>query len=152
MLCLFSKPFGHANPLRLAFRMLTTTTHWLTPGGFLWPFFPSWFVDGTDFKGERLTVQFARGPRRKEAPGPPERPSAPRPRRTIYRMQLTGLPETSWQVRSTFPVIGLCGFFFFLQPYAQIVFPIFPFISSGARTVPRRLRISEYKQDIPTSV
>ncbi|KAK2880114.1 hypothetical protein FQN49_000561 [Arthroderma sp. PD_2] len=54
--------------------------------------------DGTDFKGERLTVQFARGPRRREPfPGPPERSAAPRPRRTIYRMQITGLPETSWQ-------------------------------------------------------
>ncbi|EEQ27839.1 pre-mRNA splicing factor [Microsporum canis CBS 113480] len=54
--------------------------------------------NGTDFKGERLTVQFARGPRRREPfPGPPERSTAPRPRRTIYRMQITGLPETSWQ-------------------------------------------------------
>ncbi|KAJ5386423.1 hypothetical protein N7509_008964 [Penicillium cosmopolitanum] len=54
---------------------------------------------GSDFKGERLTVQFARGPRRKEAfPGPPsDRPAAPRPRRTMFRMQISGLPETSWQ-------------------------------------------------------
>ncbi|KAK2750969.1 hypothetical protein FQN57_000044 [Myotisia sp. PD_48] len=53
---------------------------------------------GTDFKGERLIVQFARGPRRRDPyPGPPERSSGPRPRRTIYRMQITGLPETSWQ-------------------------------------------------------
>ncbi|KAJ6166710.1 hypothetical protein N7470_002157 [Penicillium chermesinum] len=54
---------------------------------------------GSDFKGERLTVQFARGPRRKETfPGPnPDRPAPPRPRRTIYRMQISGLPETSWQ-------------------------------------------------------
>jgi hypothetical protein len=52
------------------------------------------------FKGERLTVQFARGPRHRDnfsGPGP-ERPSIPRPRRTIYRMQMSGLPETSWQV------------------------------------------------------
>lgn len=56
-------------------------------------------LDGSDFKGERLTVQFARGPRRKEAfPGPPDRPAAPRPRRTMFRMQIAGLPETSWQV------------------------------------------------------
>ncbi|KAJ5541379.1 Nucleotide-binding alpha-beta plait [Penicillium frequentans] len=53
---------------------------------------------GSDFKGERLTVQFARGPRRKENfPGPPDRPTAPRPRRTMFRMQISGLPETSWQ-------------------------------------------------------
>ncbi|KAF9889133.1 serine arginine-rich splicing factor [Aspergillus nanangensis] len=53
---------------------------------------------GSDFKGERLTVQFARGPRRKEnLPGPMERPNLPRPRRTIFRMQVSGLPETSWQ-------------------------------------------------------
>ncbi|KAJ5918947.1 hypothetical protein N7454_010091 [Penicillium verhagenii] len=53
---------------------------------------------GSDFKGERLTVQFARGPRRKETfPGPPDRPAAPRPRRTMFRMQVSGLPETSWQ-------------------------------------------------------
>lgn len=56
-------------------------------------------ADGSDFKGERLTVQFARGPRRKEnVPPPMDRPSMPRPRRTIYRMLITGLPETSWQV------------------------------------------------------
>ncbi|CAI7648616.1 unnamed protein product [Penicillium bialowiezense] len=54
--------------------------------------------DGSDFKGERLTVQFARGPRRKEAfPGPPDRNAVPRPRRTVFRMQISGLPETSWQ-------------------------------------------------------
>jgi hypothetical protein len=60
--------------------------------------------DGSDFKGERLTVQFARGPRRKENfPGPAERPTAPRPRRTMFRMQISGLPETSWQVSSSNP-------------------------------------------------
>ncbi|KAJ5892025.1 uncharacterized protein N7473_008253 [Penicillium subrubescens] len=54
--------------------------------------------DGSDFKGERLTVQFARGPRRKENfPGPQDRPAVPRPRRTMFRMQISGLPETSWQ-------------------------------------------------------
>ncbi|KNG81481.1 hypothetical protein ANOM_010498 [Aspergillus nomiae NRRL 13137] len=53
---------------------------------------------GSDFKGERLTVQFARGPRRKENfPGPMDRPNMPRPRRTAYRMMVSGLPETSWQ-------------------------------------------------------
>ncbi|KAK5447779.1 hypothetical protein LTS15_009278 [Exophiala xenobiotica] len=54
--------------------------------------------DGTEFKGERLTVQFARGPRRKDDfTGPPDR-NVPRPRRTVNRMQITGLqPDTSWQ-------------------------------------------------------
>lgn len=50
--------------------------------------------------GERLTVQFARGSRNRDAGafGAHER-TAPRPRRTPHRMQITGLPnETSWQV------------------------------------------------------
>ncbi|KAL1989422.1 hypothetical protein VTN96DRAFT_184 [Rasamsonia emersonii] len=52
---------------------------------------------GSDFKGERLTVQFARGPRHKDTFHGSDR-SVPRPRRTIYRMQVSGLPsETSWQ-------------------------------------------------------
>lgn len=53
---------------------------------------------GSELKGgERLTVQFARGPRRKDDFGPQER-QAPRPRRTIYRMTITGLQsDTSWQ-------------------------------------------------------
>ncbi|EXJ82841.1 hypothetical protein A1O3_06656 [Capronia epimyces CBS 606.96] len=54
--------------------------------------------DGTEFKGERLTVQFARGPRRKDDFNGPSDRNVPRPRRTVYRMQVTGLqPETSWQ-------------------------------------------------------
>ncbi|KAI1182975.1 hypothetical protein F5B17DRAFT_160130 [Nemania serpens] len=53
---------------------------------------------GSDFMGERLTVQFARGSRQREGFGPTHERSAPRPRRTPYRMQITGLPnETSWQ-------------------------------------------------------
>ncbi|KAL1989569.1 hypothetical protein VTN49DRAFT_6766 [Thermomyces lanuginosus] len=54
---------------------------------------------GSEFKGERLTVQFARGPRRKDPyNGHGDRPAPPRPRRTIYRMQVSGLPpDTSWQ-------------------------------------------------------
>ena len=50
--------------------------------------------------GQRLTVQFARGSRPREAfaHGGPDR-SAPRPRRTPFRMDISGLPgETSWQV------------------------------------------------------
>ncbi|PLB33664.1 uncharacterized protein BDW47DRAFT_113513 [Aspergillus candidus] len=62
---------------------------------------------GSDFKGERLTVQFARGPRRKEnPPGPMDRPALPRPRRTIFRMMVSGLPETSWQVSSPRPFLS----------------------------------------------
>ncbi|KAL8938144.1 MAG: hypothetical protein Q9211_003354, partial [Gyalolechia sp. 1 TL-2023] len=53
--------------------------------------------NGSDLNGSRLTVQFARGSRQRDFPGPPERPH-PRPRRTAHRMQITGLPaETSWQ-------------------------------------------------------
>lgn len=52
---------------------------------------------GSDFMGERLIVQFARGSRRNETFVPHER-VAPRPRRTPYRMRISGLPvETSWQ-------------------------------------------------------
>ncbi|KAM3429032.1 hypothetical protein NHJ13734_008349 [Beauveria thailandica] len=59
--------------------------------------------DGSDFKGTRLTVQFARGPRPREPPGyggggGHHDRAAPRPRRTVHRMTITGLPnETSWQ-------------------------------------------------------
>lgn len=59
--------------------------------------------------GQRLTVQFARGPRERDTRGPPpggyyaER-SAPRTRRTVYRMTMAGLPaETSWQVSHSTP-------------------------------------------------
>ncbi|KXJ86311.1 putative methyltransferase-domain-containing protein [Microdochium bolleyi] len=54
---------------------------------------------GSDFMGQRLTVQFARGSRQREAGfgGNNER-QPPRPRRTPHRMQITGLPnDTSWQ-------------------------------------------------------
>jgi len=64
---------------------------------------------GSDFMGERLTVQFARGTRARDAFAPAER-TAPRPRRTPHRMQISGLPgETSWQVcksRSFFRTLG----------------------------------------------
>ncbi len=54
--------------------------------------------DGSDLNGSRLTVQFARGSRQREPFAQPDR-THPRPRRTAYRMQITGLPgETSWQV------------------------------------------------------
>ncbi|KAI9771692.1 MAG: hypothetical protein M1840_001908 [Geoglossum simile] len=53
--------------------------------------------DGSDFMGERLTVQFARGPRHRDAFTNSDR-SIPRPRRTPHRMQITGLPsDASWQ-------------------------------------------------------
>jgi len=52
---------------------------------------------GSEFMGERLTVQFARGSRNRDAFANPDR-TAPRPRRTPHRMQISGLPgETSWQ-------------------------------------------------------
>jgi transcription initiation factor TFIID subunit 15 len=51
---------------------------------------------------ERLIVQFAKGSRR-EPYHPHERPP-PRPRRTPYKMTITGLPvETSWQVSMSPP-------------------------------------------------
>ncbi|KHN99070.1 pre-mRNA splicing factor [Metarhizium album ARSEF 1941] len=54
--------------------------------------------DGSDFMGERLTVQFARGPRQREGGFGGHERAPPRPRRTPHRMQITGLPnETSWQ-------------------------------------------------------
>ncbi|OCK80053.1 hypothetical protein K432DRAFT_53887 [Lepidopterella palustris CBS 459.81] len=52
---------------------------------------------GSDFMGERLIVQFARGNRRTDNFAHQER-AAPRPRRTPFRMRISGLPvETSWQ-------------------------------------------------------
>lgn len=64
------------------------------------------FKDGSDFMGERLIVQFARGSRRNENFVPHER-TAPRPRRTPFRMRISNLPlETSWQVRFPVPWIS----------------------------------------------
>ena len=60
------------------------------------------WLDGSEFMGERLIVQFARGGNRNREDfggrgGQPR--MAPRPRRTVHRMTITGLPfETSWQV------------------------------------------------------
>ena len=49
--------------------------------------------------GERMVVQFARGARKREDQPAYHERSAPRPRRTLFRMSITGLPvETSWQV------------------------------------------------------
>ena len=62
-------------------------------------------LDGTELDGQRITVQFARGPRQRDPAhgGPPER-NIPRPRRTVHRMTITGLPvDTSWQVSFPFP-------------------------------------------------
>ncbi|GAB7323932.1 hypothetical protein MBLNU13_g07352t1 [Cladosporium sp. NU13] len=55
--------------------------------------------DGSEFMGERLVVQFARGSTRpRDGPGYGQERMAPRPRRTVHRMTITGLPfETSWQ-------------------------------------------------------
>lgn len=53
---------------------------------------------GGEFMGERLTVQFARGSRHREGFANHDRPTQPRPRRTPFRLQISGLPgETSWQ-------------------------------------------------------
>lgn len=64
---------------------------------------------GSDFMGERLTVQFARGSRQRENFPGPER-SAPRPRRTPHRMEISGLPgDTSWQVCPPYPFLQHSG-------------------------------------------
>lgn len=71
-------------------------------------------ADGSEFMGERLTVQFARGSRQRNDFTTADR-SAPRPRRTPHRMQISGLPgETSWQVcvsrfRSFIRIFGSCN-------------------------------------------
>ncbi|KKY17262.1 putative pre-mrna splicing factor [Diplodia seriata] len=53
---------------------------------------------GSDFMGERLVVQFARGSRRQNDGYSHQERAVPRPRRTPFRMSITGLPvETSWQ-------------------------------------------------------
>jgi len=54
---------------------------------------------GSEFMGERLVVQFARGNQPRPRDGYHDAPRmAPRPRRTVHRMTITGLPfETSWQ-------------------------------------------------------
>lgn len=66
--------------------------------------------------GERLTVQFARGTRNRDTFANTER-TAPRPRRTPHRMQISGLPgETSWQVcypRSFIRTLGSQRFLLF---------------------------------------
>jgi len=55
--------------------------------------------------GERLVVQFARGSTRPREYGHPEQRAPPRPRRTVHRMSITGLPfETSWQVSNVPPM------------------------------------------------
>ena len=57
------------------------------------------WLDGSEFMGERLVVQFARGSNRPRDDHGYQPRMAPRPRRTIHRMTITGLPfETSWQV------------------------------------------------------
>lgn len=57
------------------------------------------WLDGSDFMGERLVVQFARGGQRPRDGQEFAPRMAPRPRRTVHRMTISGLPfETSWQV------------------------------------------------------
>ncbi|CAK4030532.1 hypothetical protein DOTSEDRAFT_73793 [Lecanosticta acicola] len=53
---------------------------------------------GSEFMGERLVVQFARGSNRPRDGFEHQPRMAPRPRRTQHRMTITGLPgDTSWQ-------------------------------------------------------
>jgi len=60
---------------------------------------------GSEFMGERLVVQFARGSTRPRDGFEHQPRQAPRPRRTVHRMTITGLPfETSWQVSNTLPL------------------------------------------------
>lgn len=64
---------------------------------------PYLITDGSEMMGERLVVQFARGSNRppRDFDHPGHRPP-PRPRRTVHRMTINGLPsETSWQVRTS---------------------------------------------------
>lgn len=62
------------------------------------------FSDGSEFMGERLVVQFARGGNRPRDDYGHAPRMAPRPRRTVHRMTITGLPyETSWQVSTSPP-------------------------------------------------
>lgn len=57
------------------------------------------WLDGSEFMGERLVVQFARGGTRAREGNFDGPRQAPRPRRTVHRMTITGLPyEASWQV------------------------------------------------------
>lgn len=57
------------------------------------------WLDGSEFMGERLVVQYARGSHRapyEDRDG--SRPQPPRPRRTQWRMAISGLPDQcSWQ-------------------------------------------------------
>ena len=60
------------------------------------------WLDGSEFMGERLVVQFARGSTRPRDDHGFAPRMAPRPRRTVHRMTITGLPfETSWQVSNS---------------------------------------------------
>ena len=58
--------------------------------------------------GERLVVQFARGSNRRPDGYHDMQRAAPRPRRTQFRMTITGLPvETSWQVSFPLTILHL---------------------------------------------
>ena len=72
--------------------------------------------------GERLTVQFARGTRNRDNFTNTER-TAPRPRRTPHRMQISGLPgETSWQVCFPVPSSGLLDLKSAIWTLSNIIF------------------------------
>lgn len=68
------------------------------------------WLDGSEFMGERLVVQFARGSNRPHDDRGYQPRMAPRPRRTVHRMTITGLPfETSWQVSRPLPPSYVSG-------------------------------------------
>jgi len=66
------------------------------------------WLDGSEFMGERLVVQFARGGQRPRDDFGHQAPRmAPRPRRTVHRMTITQLPsDTSWQVSNPLPILS----------------------------------------------
>lgn len=117
---LLTTPRIHSLPYVTDFLVFYFPPFWLTPR-----------QDGSDFMGERLTVQFARGSRHRDgAPGGPgggfgnQERAPPRPRRTQHRMQITGLPsDTSWQVCSPSP---------FLLSGLPWILPVFPSLSRRA--------------------
>ena len=59
--------------------------------------------------GERLVVQFARGNTRPREGFENAPRMAPRPRRNVHRMTISGLPfETSWQVSTNYFAVPRC--------------------------------------------
>lgn len=75
--------------------------------------------------GERLVVQFARGSRRQNDGYSHQERAVPRPRRTPFRMSITGLPvETSWQVSNLPVTLGSETFGFPSHVYVPVTIPV----------------------------